>query len=476
MNAMTEPLSLPAEAYGPLRTPPHSIEAESSVLGGLMLDNRLWDHVGDIVTEADFYRLEHRLVFAAIASLVMSLRPADVVTVAEHLQAQGKAGEVGGMTYLNQLSQFVPSANNARRYAEIVREKAILRSLASAGDQIASSAFDTQGKPVPEVLEDAAKLIGAIECGPNQDDWEAVDVGMVRLLDRVQAQADGTAASDFIPTGLRSLDDRLDGGMRPGELIVIGARPSMGKSALGLTIAANVAAQDRTVGFFSMEMPRDQVVARLVSLTSHIHLSKLKRADRLSDFDWTALSNSSEILHRMPIRISDASGLTITQLRARARALRRRNPDLALLVVDYLGLMRGTDPKMPRVYQLEEITTGLKALAKELRLTVALLAQVSRKVEERSDQMPMLSDLRDSGSIEQDADIVIFVHREHKAKPNLGDEWKYHAKASVAKVRDGEPGLLDLMYVGENTRFMDWPADMQVPTSRARMANKGDDL
>lgn len=472
MNARTDIGPGLDDPVAQLRVPPHSIEAETSVLGALMLDNSAWDRVGDLLTAGDFYRFEHRLIFGAIGELINSNRPADVITTFERLESTGKASEVGGLTYLNQLAQFLPSTGNIRRYAEIVRERAVLRKLVAASDEIATTAFNTAGKTVDAILDDAESVIFGIREGgaSARDDWLEMDGLVVQLLDRVQAEADGTAKPDIIPTGLTDLDERLDGGMRPGELIVIGARPSMGKSALGMTIGVNVAKdQGQPVGVFSMEMPAAQVTNRAMAMVSNIHLSRLKRAERLRDFDWPNISKGVEMLRQTPLYINDASGLNINHIRAKARALKRKR-GLRLLVVDYLGLMDGLDPKQPRTYQLEDITKGLKRLAKELGIPILLLVQLSRKVEERVDQMPILSDLRDSGAIEQDADIVIFVHRPFKSKPDLGDEWKYYASVSVAKLRDGEPGYLDLMYVGENTRFMDWPAGQDAPRSMVRTA------
>ena len=473
MNARTDfPLDY-SDTAAMLRVPPHSIEAESSVLGGLLLDNSAWDRAGDILADEDFYRHEHKLIFGVMRDLSNACKPVDAVTVCERLESLGKLDDAGGLAYLGSLAQFVPNAANMRRYAEIVRERSVLRRLVTASDEIATLAFTPQGKTVEAVLDAAQAAIFGIAEGQvaARDDWQDAGAGMVALLDRIEAQANGTAEQDFTPTGIADLDELLVGGLRGGELIIIGARPSMGKTALGLTIAAHVAAQRKPVGFFSMEMPKQQVYARLMSLRSHIHLSRLKRAERLRDFDWPKITESVEQISRLPFFVSDQGNLNINQLRARARGLGRRNGQLGCIVVDYLGLMSGTDSKQPRVYQLEEATKGLKSLAKELNVPILLLAQVNRKVEERGDQMPMLSDLRDSGSIEQDADIVIFVHREHKAKPGLGDEWKYHAKLGVAKQRDGEPGQIDVMYVGENTRFMNWPAETPVPTNAVRTAS-----
>ena len=459
-----------------LRIPPHSIEAESSVLGGLLLDNAAYDHVGDLLTDSDFYRHEHRLIFAAIGKMINAAKEADVMTVYAHLQSVGKAEEVGGLVYLNSLAQYVPSAGNIRRYAEVVRERSILRKLITASDEMATAAFNTGGKSVADILDDSEQKIFAIGEAGNRagQDWENMDQGVVTLLDRMQAQADGTYKPDFVSTGLTDLDARLDGGMRPGELIVIGARPGMGKSALSLSIGIHVAAFEKlSVGLFSMEMPRTQILNRLVSLLGSVHLSKIKRGEKMQDFDWSRLTEGVEKLKNVPLHINDQSGLNINQLRSKARALKRKH-GLRLLIVDYLGLMSGLDAKQPRTYQLEDITKGLKSLAKEMGITVLLLTQLNRKVEERVDQIPMLSDLRDSGAIEQDADIVIFIHRPIKAKPEIGNDWKYYAKAAVAKVRDGEPGKFDLMYIGENTRFQDWPAGMPAPSAPLRM--KGGDL
>ncbi len=478
MNARADFPPLDERDVAALRVPPHSIEAESSVLGGLLLDSAVsWDRVGDLLTDVDFYRHEHRLIFAAVRDLVNANKPADVVTVFERLEGTGKAKDAGGMVYLGQLAQFVPSASNIRRYAEIVRERSVLRCLVSASDEMATMAFNTDGKTVDEVLDAAQAKVFAITEGrvAARDDWQGTDEGMVQVLDRIQAQADGTAEQDYTPTGLTALDELLDGGLRPGELIIVGARPSMGKSALATTIALNIARDaGKPVGVFSMEMPKTQMHNRLVSMVSHIHLSRIKRGERLRDFDWPELSRAVEALRLTPIFVSDAGGLNINQIRARARGLARRKGRLGLIVVDYLQLMNGTDAKVSRTYQLEEASKGLKALAKELEVPIMALAQVNRGVEQRDDQMPKLSDLKDCGAIEQDADIVAFVHREWKAKTGLAEEWKYHARVALAKSRDSEPGQLDLMYVGENVRFMDWPAETPLPTNAVRTKKGGD--
>jgi len=464
----------PDHQVAQLRVPPHSIEAESSVLGGLLLDNGAMDRVFDLLTDSDFYRYEHRLIYAAIAVLVNSCKPADVVSVYVHLENQGDGEKVGGLAYLNSLAQYVPSAASIRRYAEIVRERSILRQLVAASDQIATAAFNPQGKSVATILDDSEKAIcGIAEQRTAPDEWEGVDTGMVKLLDRIQEHADGTAQPDFTPTGLADLDERLDGGMRAGELIIIGARPGMGKSAMAVTIAKHVALNEGLpVAVFTMEMPKRQLNTRLLAMRSRIHLSILRRPERLRDLHWEKLTAAIEDLRHAPIHINDEPGLNINQVRSKTRALRRRVGRIGLVVVDYLGLMAGLDPRQPRAYQLEEITKGLKSLAKELGCPVIALAQINRVVEGRADPMPQLSDLRDSGAIEQDADIVVFIHREIVVKPDLTDDWKYYAKGFVAKLRDGQPGFFDLMYVGENVRFDNWPPGMAIPTSKVRVSRE----
>lgn len=464
------PESMPSSAVA-------SAETEASLLGGLLLDNGHWDRVGDMLAVSDFSRLAHQLIFGAAAALINASKPADAITVFEELRRHGSAEMAGGLEYLHSLTQYVPSASNIRKYAETVRDLALRRTLMAAGSEIIEIAQNRKST-FDETLEAATSKVTALfDTRGGDDDWQDAQQGMTLLIDRINEQASGTAVPDFTPTGLTDLDARLDGGLRGGELYVIGARPGMGKSALGLSIAAHIAIQQRLpMGVFSMEMPKRQMFARLMALVSQIHLSRIKRGERLTDSDWPHLTEAVDQISHAPISINDRSGLNINQVRASARALRRRRGKLGVLMVDYLGLMAGTDPKQSRTYQLEEASSGLKSLAKELDCPILLLAQLNRKVEERIDQMPLLSDLRDSGAIEQDADAVIFVHRPIKAKPDLGSEWANYAKVSIAKLRDGEPGYLDLMYFGTQTRFADWPAHEPVPTSQVRVQRAAKEL
>lgn len=451
-----------------LRIPPHSIAAESSVLGALLLSNDAWDSVGDLLTDADFYGYQHRLIFAAIGQLANACLAADPVTVWERLKTTNSHDEAGGLVYLNSLAQYVPSAANIRRYAEIVREQSVLRRLVSASDEIATAAFNPNGKTVSSVLEESLQRLMAIEAGATEDDWESLEIGIVRVLDRIQDEADGRTKPDVIPTGLTELDERLDGGGRPGEVIVIGARPNIGKSAMGLTIAVNAAESGEPVGYWSGEMSKMQLNTRAMSMRSHIHLTRLKRPERLRDYDWPNITKGVEQLHHLPLHFNDRPGLTIAKMRSTVRRLKRKH-GIRLLVVDHLGLMAPTNPRDTRNNQVGEISRGFKQLARELGIVVLLLVQLNREVEKRIDQKPVLSDLRDSGEIEQDADVVFFIHRPYHSKPDLGDEWKYYAELPVAKLRDGEPGSVHVMYVGENTRFDDWPQGTAIPTSQLRV-------
>lgn len=447
---MSESASMHDDPVTQLRVPPHSIEAESSVLGGLLLSADAWDRVGDLLADSDFYRLEHRLIFGAIAALAGASRAADVVTVFEQLQ--DKADEAGGLAYLNSLAQFVPSASNIRRYAEIVREKAVLRKLVSAGDEICTDAFNPQGRTVDQILDASAARLSALTRTAPRDEWVGIYEGMVQHTHVLEERAAGRLQA--WSTGIPDLDDYLEGGLRPGELVIIGARPSMGKTAMGLTIGVHMA-QEHAVALLSMEMSQMEVNDRLTAMLGNVSMSSVKRPSRGEGLQWDRVIEGTEKAKALRFQCSDQGGLNINQVRAKARAAKRAT-GLNVLVVDYIGLMSGLDAKANRNTQLEEISRGLKGLSKELQICVLCLAQLNRKAEERPDQMPQMSDLRDSGAIEQDADVILFIKRPIMANPELGDEWKYYAKLSVAKNRQGRCGYLDMSYIGEQTRFATW--------------------
>ncbi|MEY3124601.1 MAG: replicative helicase, partial [Pseudomonadota bacterium] len=376
-----------------LRIPPHSIEGESSVLGGLLLDNAAWDRVGDILADGDFYRYEHRLIYSAIGALVNASKPADVITVFEHMQSQGKAEEIGGLAYLNSLAQYVPSASNIRRYAEIVRDRSILRKLVSASDEIATNAFNPKGRPVSDIVDESEQKIFNIgEQGKrNSQGFQGMDSLVVKLLDRVQEMADNPNDVTGVPTGFYDLD-RMTAGLQAGDLIVLAARPSMGKTALAINIAEHVALNEGLpVAVFSMEMGASQLAVRIVGSIGRIDQSHL-RTGKLSDDEWPRLSEAIEKLRNISLHIDESAGLTSSELRANARRLSRQCGQLGLIVVDYLQLMSGSSSDGEnRATELGEISRGLKMLARELKCPVIALSQLNRSVEQRPDKRPMMS-------------------------------------------------------------------------------------
>ena len=457
MSAVLTPVDddIPRDrAIAQLRIPPHSIEAESSVLGGLLLDNGAWDRVGDLLTDSDFYRYEHRLIYASIGGLVNATKPADVITVYEQLQAQGKADEIGGLAYLNSLAQYVPSASNIRRYAEIVRERSILRKLVAASDEISTQAFNTQGKAVDKILDEAEQKIFNIgeEGSRMKQCFQSMDSLAVQLLDRVQEMADNPNDITGVPTGFIDLD-KYTSGLQPGDLIVLAARPSMGKTSLAINIAEHVALQEGLpVAVFSMEMGASQLAIRIVGSIGRIDQSNL-RTGRLKDDEWSRLTEAMEKLRGVSLHIDETPGLTTSELRANARRLARQCGKLGLIVVDYLQLMSVSSGMSDenRATAIGEISRGLKMLAKELQCPVIALSQLSRGVESRTDKRPMMSDLRESGAIEQDADVIMFIYRDDYY--NKDSKEPGVSEIIISKQRNGPTGTIKLMFVKPLTKF-----------------------
>ncbi len=453
-SASEEYVSLSDKQVAQLRIPPHSQEAESSVLGGLLLDNNSWDKVADLLAEADFYRYEHRLDFASISSLVNANRPADVITVFEQMQSQGKAEEIGGLAYLNSLAQYVPSSGNIRRYAEIVRERGILRKLVSASDEISTSAFNPRGRPVATILDEAEQKIFNIgeEGARTKQGFQAMETLVVKLMDRVQEMADNPNDVTGVPSGFYDLD-RLTAGFQAGDLIVLAARPSMGKTALAINIAEHVALNEGLpVAVFSMEMGAAQLAVRVVGSIGRIDQSHL-RTGKLTDDEWPRLTEAIEKLRSIPFHIDESAGLSSGELRASSRRLARQCGKLGLIVVDYLQLMSGSsNDGENRATELGEISRGLKMLAKELQCPVIALSQLNRSVETRPDKRPMMSDLRESGAIEQDADIVMFIYRDEYYTKEACKEPGV-AEIIIAKQRNGPTGMIKLAFLKPITKF-----------------------
>jgi len=455
-------LSNPRESTPPrddevarLRVPPHSVEAEQSVLGGLLLDNMAWDRAAELLTDSDFYRYEHRLIFSAVAALVQHSRPADVITVFEHLQSLGKADDSGGLAYLNALAQSVPSAANMRRYAEIVRERAVLRKLIGASDEIATAAFNREGRNVSQILDEAeSKILKIGEEGSRQQQGpQSMDRLVVALLDRVNELAE-TDAGDVtgVRTGYFELDS-MTAGLQKGDLIVLAARPSMGKTAFALNIAEHVSVKEELpVLVFSMEMGASQLALRLVGSLGRINQQNL-RTGRLADDEWGRLAEAVDKLGKVQMFIDETAALTVAELRARARRMARQfGGTLGLIVVDYLQLMSGSGGSDEnRATELGEISRGLKALAKELQCPVIALSQLNRSVETRTDKRPMMSDLRESGAIEQDADIILFIYRDDYY--NKESKEPGVAEILIAKQRNGPVGAVRLAFLKPLTKF-----------------------
>ena len=437
-----------------LRVPPHSVEAEQSVLGGLLLDNLAWDRAADLLTDSDFYRHEHRLIYAAIGGLVSHSKPADVITVFEQLQGLGKADDAGGLAYLNALAQSVPSAANMRRYAEIVRERSILRKLIAASDDIATAAFNPQGRQVSTILDEAETKIFKIgeEGSRQRQGFQGIDKLVVALIDRVQELHDnGAEEVTGVRTGFYDLD-RMTAGLQKGDLIVLAARPSMGKTAFALNIAENVAVNEGLpVLVFSMEMGASQLALRLVGSLGRINQQNL-RTGRLDREEWERLPEAVEKLQQVQMYIDETPALNSAELRARARRMARQFGTLGLIVIDYLQLMSGSSSSDEnRATEIGEISRGLKALAKELQCPVIALSQLNRSVESRNDKRPMMSDLRESGAIEQDADVIMFIYRDDyydKASKEPGV-----AEIVIGKQRNGPVGSVKLTFLKPLTRF-----------------------
>ena len=443
----------PDQVVTQLRIPPHSLEAESSVLGGLLLDNTSWDKVDDLLNENDFYRYENRIIYACVQSLINANKPADVITVYETLQNQGKSEEIGGLAYLNSLAQFVPSSANIRRYGEIIRERSILRKLVSASDDIATTAFNPKGKRVDQILDEAEQKIFNIgeEGSRMKQGFQNMDNLALELMDRIEEMSQNPNDITGVPTGFYDFD-RMTSGLQPGDLIVLAARPSMGKTALAINIAEHVAIKEQLpVAVFSMEMGASQLAIRIVGSIGRIDQGHL-RTGKLSPDEWPKLTEAIERLRNISLHIDETPGVSPTELRANARRLAKKCGKLGLIVVDYIQLMSGSSSDSDnRSTELGEISRGLKMLAKELQCPVIALSQLNRGVEQRTDKRPMMSDLRESGAIEQDADIIMFIYRDDYY--NKDSKEPGVAEILIAKHRNGPTGVVKLTFLKSITKF-----------------------
>jgi replicative DNA helicase len=434
-----------------IRVPPHSVEAEQAVLGGLMLDNTTWDAIADRIMSDDFYRRDHQLIFAAIADLAARGEPSDAVTLAEYLDRQGKQSDTGGLSYLATLVRETPSAANIRAYADIVRERSQLRRLIRVGGEIAASAYDAEGRSAVELVDDAERRVFEIaesgrKAGSGFVALNQVLGPTIDLLDkRHQNQGELTGVS----TGFRELD-KMTAGLQPGDLIVVAGRPSMGKTTFAINIAENAAIGSKCpVAVFSMEMSREQIALRMISSLGRVNQSHL-RTGMFGDQEWSCINSAISLMKNAPIFIDDTGALTPTEIRARARRLKREH-GLGLIVIDYLQLMQVHGTKENRATEISEISRSLKALAKELAVPVIALSQLNRSVEQRQDKKPVMSDLRESGAIEQDADLIMMIYRDEVYDQNTTR--KGIADIIIAKQRNGPIGDVQLTFLGEFTKF-----------------------
>lgn len=451
MRAMNTSVDPQLEA---LRIPPHSVEAEQSVLGGLLLDNAAWERIADFLGQDDFYRFDHRLIFQHISKLIAASRPADVITVHDSLASIGKIEEVGGLSYLNALAQNTPSAANIRHYAQIVRDRSVLRRLITVSDEISGLAFKPQGKEVKKILDDAEARIFAIaeDGSKGTQGFQEIQPLLGQVLERVDelSRRDNKNEVTGVSTGFMDLD-KLTSGMQPGDLIIVAGRPSMGKTAFSVNIGEHVAIESGLpVAIFSMEMSGTQLATRMIGSVGRLDQQKL-RTGQLTEDDWQRFTYALQKMNDAQLYIDETPALSSDALRSNARRLARQCGALGLIVVDYLQLMSPNAAGENRSTEIGEMSRGLKALAKELKCPVIALSQLNRSVEQRPNKRPQMSDLRESGSIEQDADLILFIYRDEVYNQDSPDRGT--AEIIIAKQRNGPIGTVRLTFNGQHTKF-----------------------
>lgn len=440
-----------------LKVPPNSIKAEQALLGGLMLNAQAWDKIADVIVGEDFYRKDHRVIFAAIATLVEAGSPCDVVTVSEHLDGRGELEQAGGLEYLATLANETAGAANARAYAKIIRETSTLRALINAGNEISGSAFTSGERNAAQIVDEAERLVFDIaEKGSRgRRGFKSLKQILPEAVDRIDLLHQSEGSITGISSGYHEFD-KLTAGLQAGELIIIAGRPSMGKTTLALNIGENAAIGSKVpTAIFSMEMPSQQLAFRMISSLGRVDQTHL-RTGNFPDEDWSRINTAVQLMSEAPIFIDDTPSLSPTEIRARARRLHREH-GLGLIIIDYLQLMQVEGSKENRATEISEISRSLKALAKELEVPVIALSQLNRSVEQRTDKRPVMSDLRESGAIEQDADLIIFIYREEVY--NQDTPRKGIADIAIAKQRNGPIGDFPLTFVGRYTKFENWVPD-----------------
>ncbi len=445
-----------------LRVPPHSIEAEQSVLGGLLIDNESWDRIADILIEENFYRLDHRLIWQHIARLIEKNKPADVITVNESLVRAGKSDETGGLTYLNSLTYNTPSTANIKRYSEIVRECAILRKLINVSDEISNSALNTQGREAKQILDEAESKIFRIaeEGAKNSSGFKEISSLLKEVVERIDELYQRGEGSDVtgVPTGFIDLD-KMTSGLQPGDLIIIAGRPAMGKTSFSMNIGEYVAiGQGLPVAVFSMEMGGLQLAMRMLGSIAGLDQHRM-RTGKLLDSEWPKVTHALHLIQEAQFYIDETPDLNVTDVRARSRRLARQCGQLGLVIIDYMQLMSGNGSEKNRVSEISEISRCLKGLAKELHCPLVALSQLNRSLEQRINKRPVMSDLRESGAIEQDADLILFVYRDEVYNPDSLD--KGTAEIIIGKQRNGPIGTIKLTFQNSSTRFRNY-TDKQI--------------
>ena len=437
-----------------LKLPPHSVEAEQSLLGGLLIDNEAIDKIADLMSEVDFYRHDHRLIYHHISKVIEANQPADIITVGESLEKSDELKNVGGIAYLGMLAENTPTSANIRGYAQIIRERSIMRSLAMVGSDIAESAYSPQGRDAQQLLDESeAKIFQIAESGKRDNiGFSDIQHLLPKVVESVEERMQNASDVTGMPTGFTDLD-KMTSGLQPSDLIIIAGRPSMGKTSLALNMAEHVAIEKKMpVAVFSMEMASMQLTTRLIGSVGRVDQHKM-RTGQLDDDDWEKLTDSLGQLNEAPIHIDEGSALNTFEVRARARRLQRQVGQLGLIVIDYIQLMSAPTGKQTenRATEISEISRSLKSLAKELNVPVVALSQLNRSVEQRVDKRPVMSDLRESGAIEQDADVIMFIYRDEVYNPESPD--KGLAEILLAKQRNGPVGVVKLTFLGQYTRF-----------------------
>jgi replicative DNA helicase len=435
-----------------LRVPPHSLQAEQSVIGGLMLDNSTWDQVADRVSSEDFYRREHQLIFSVIAVLAEEQKPFDVVTLAEELERREELEDVGGLPYLAALAEDTPSAANIRAYADIVREHSVTRQLIRVGTEIAESGFRPEGRKVAQLLDEAENKVFQIaeQRHKEGEGFQPIKSLLGKAVNRIDELYGNDDPITGLSTGFEDFD-KMTSGLQPSDLVIVAGRPSMGKTTFAMNLAENVAIKSgKPVAVFSMEMPGESLTMRMISSLGRIDGHRI-RTGQLEDDEWPRLTSTVNILSQANLFIDDTAALSPTDLRARARRLMREQGQLGLIVIDYLQLMQIPGGGENRTNEISTISRSLKALAKELNVPVIALSQLNRSLEQRPNKRPIMSDLRESGAIEQDADLVVFIYRDEVYNPE--SEHKGMAEIIIGKQRNGPIGTVNLTFLGQFTKF-----------------------